>query len=119
MSIAPYGGSLVNRMLEGAAADEAHRRATSLPQVRISSHTLSDLYLIAVGGLSPLTGFMGSADYESVLEEMTLANGLPWSIPVTLPVSHSEAATFGPGDEIALIADGEVAALVKVGEVFA
>ena len=91
MPIAPYGGSLVNRVLDGAAADEARRRAGSLPQVRISSLTLSDLYLIAVGGFSPLTGFMGKADYESVVEKMTLASGLPWSIPVTLPVSGAEA----------------------------
>ena len=118
MPIAPYGGSLVNRVLEGSAGDEARRRADSLPQVRVSSHTLSDLYLLAVGGFSPLTGFMGRADYESVVEKMTLANGLPWSVPVTLPVSLREAETFGPGDEIALMAGDEVAAIVRVAEVF-
>ena len=119
MPIAPYGGSLVNRVLDGAAADEARRRAGSLPQVRISSQTLSDLYLIAVGGFSPLIGFMGKADYESVVEKMTLASGLPWSIPVTLPVSGAEAETFAPGDEIALMTEDEVAAILRVSEVFA
>jgi sulfate adenylyltransferase len=86
--------------------------------VSIPSHTLSDLYLIAVGGLSPLTGFMRQADYESVLDRMTLANGLPWSVPVTLAVSRDEAKTFGPGDDIAVRSNGSVAAIVHVSEVF-
>ncbi len=77
---------------------------------------MSDLFLLAVGGFSPLTGFMGREDYESVLENMTLANGLPWSIPVTLAVSDP---AFGVGDEIALRApDGQVAALMRVEEIF-
>jgi sulfate adenylyltransferase len=118
MSIAPYGNTLVNRTLSGAQAEEARARAKTLPQVSIPSHTLSDLYLIAVGGLSPLTGFMRQADYESVLDRMTLANGLPWSVPVTLAVSRDEAKTFGPGDDIAVRSNGSVAAIVHVSEVF-
>ena len=118
MSIAPYGNTLVNRTLDGAQAEEARARAKTLPQVAIPNHTLSDLYLIAVGGLSPLTGFMRQADYESVLDRMTLANGLPWSVPVTLAVSRDEAKAFGPGDDIAVRSNGNVAAVVHVSEVF-
>jgi ATP sulfurylase len=118
MPIAPYGDTLVNRTLSGARAEEARARAKSLPQVSIPSHTLSDLYLTAVGALSPLTGFMGQADYESVLDRMTLANGLPWSVPVTLAASGDEAKAFGPGDDIAVRSNGSVAAIVHVNEVF-
>ncbi|HEU0016109.1 MAG TPA: sulfate adenylyltransferase [Longimicrobium sp.] len=119
MPIAPYGGTLVDRRLAGQGAADARRRAAGLPQVRLSSHALSDLYLIAVGGFSPLTGFMGSADYRAVLERMTLADGLPWSVPVTLPVTRDEAAGFAVGGEIALVApDGQPAAILHVREVF-
>jgi sulfate adenylyltransferase len=118
MTIAPYGDTLVNRTLGGARAEEARARAKTLPQVAIPSHTLSDLYLIAIGGLSPLTGFMGQADYESVLDRMTLANGLPWSVPVTLAVSREEARAFGPGEDIAVRSNGSVVAIVHVSELF-
>ncbi len=85
----------------------------------MSSHTLSDLYLIAVGGYSPLQGFMGQADYRSVLDNMTLTSGLPWSVPITLAVNDAEAASLTVGGEAALIApNGEVAALVEVEEIY-
>lgn len=119
MPIAPYGGTLIDRRLTGAEAAEARRRAAELPNLTISNVALSDLYLIAVGGLSPLTGFMGRADYEAVLERTTLANGLPWSIPITLPVAADEAAKLSPGDEVALIAfDGRPAAILQVEEIY-
>ena len=118
-AIAPYGGVLVDRRLAGAAAEAARHRATSLPQVRLTPVGLSDLFLIAVGALSPLEGFLGSADYEAVLERMTLANGLPWSIPITLPMPAADADHLSHGDEVALIApDGEVAGVLRVGEVY-
>lgn len=116
MPIQPYGGTLVDRRVHGAEVENARRRAADLPQIALSSMALSDLYLIAVGGFSPLAGFMGQADYESVLEDMTLANGLPWSIPVTLPVAAGEVQV---GDPVALVApDGEPAAILRVEEVF-
>lgn len=115
MAIQPYGGTLIDRTLNDADAKALRERAASLPRIDITSHTLSDLYLIAVGGYSPLEGFMSRADYESVLDEMTLSNGLPWSVPVTLPVSDDEAASVADGGEVALIApDGGVAAVMTV-----
>jgi sulfate adenylyltransferase len=118
MPIAPYGGTLVDRTVDAATADTLRARASSLPQIPISSHTLSDLYLIAVGGLSPLTGFMGRADYESVLERMSLAGGLPWSVPVVLPAA--ETGALAEGGEAALIApDGQLAGIVRIDEIYA
>ena len=84
--IKPHGGVLVDRT--GDAPDDLD----SLETVQLTSRELSDLDMLASGALSPLEGFMGQADYESVLENMRLANGLPWSLPVCLAV---DAAPHG------------------------
>ena len=119
MPIQPYGGTLVDRSADAATAAALRERAATLPGVTITSHTLSDLYLLAVGGYSPLRGFMSRADYTSVLERMTLTNGLPWSVPVTLAVSVEEGARLSAGSELALrTPDGEVAVIVNVEEVY-
>ena len=64
---------------------------------------LSDLELIGIGAYSPLSGFLNQADYESVVEKMRLANGLVWSIPITLPVNQSVAATLNIGEQVKLV----------------
>ena len=115
MPIEPYGGTLIDRTADAAESTALRAHAANLPRVAISSHTLSDLYLLAVGGYSPLEGFMSLTDYESVIATMTLANGLPWSVPVTLPVTDAESAAVQDGSVVALIAeDGEVAAVMTV-----
>src|SRR5512137_2068142 len=83
-SIPPHGGQLMNRTLRGELREAALERARSFPQVQLTPMAVSDLELIAVGALSPLTGFMTKADYDSVIDTMHMANGLAWSIPVTL-----------------------------------
>jgi len=119
MPIAPYGGTLVDRRADASRVDAARERAKTLPRISLSGPTLADLYLIAVGALSPLDGFVGEADYDSILDGLTLENGLPWSIPVTLPATRAEASALRPGDEAALVApDGEIAGTVRVTELF-
>jgi len=78
--ISPHGGELVDRT--GPAPDDL-ADLTSLP---LTARELSDLDMLAAGALSPLEGFMGRADYESVLDDMRLASGLPWALPVCLAV---------------------------------
>ena len=114
--IEPYGGKLVNQII----VDEALTgEAEVLPTIQITPRILADLYLIAVGALSPLDGFMDSATYESVLDTMKLTTGLPWSIPVVLPATQQEVDEFHVGDRVALIAaDGTLAAKLDVTEVF-
>ena len=90
--IAPHGGTLVDHMLVDAAAQSARERAGTLKRVLLSPMNRSDVEMIASGALSPLTGFMGHADYQSVVHHMHLANGLPWTIPVTLPVDADTAS---------------------------
>jgi sulfate adenylyltransferase len=63
---------------------------------------LSDLEMLAVGALSPLTGFQGEADYHAVLDSMHLTNGLAWAIPVVLGVSEDDAHRLGSGGAVAL-----------------
>ena len=80
--IAPHGGVLMERMLYGDARADARARAARAPKLALSATNMSDLELLAVGALSPLTGFLGKRDYDSVVESMRLANGLVWSIPI-------------------------------------
>lgn len=101
--IAPHGGTLVNRLLTGSALEQAQEDAQRLPRIPLSELNLADLEMIAVGALSPLTGFMTCADYESVVGHMRLANGLVWSLPVTLAVGDDVAATLSIGGRAALV----------------
>jgi len=118
MPIAPYGGTLVDRTVPASEAAELRGAAGDLPRIRLGDRILSDLYLLAVGGLSPLEGFMGSEDYRSVLEGTALAGGLPWSVPIVLPATGAEADALAPGATAALVApDGRVAGLVDVEEI--
>lgn len=104
--IQPHGGTLINRLLTGAALEAAREVIQTLPVIQLTDTNLADVEMIAVGALSPLTGFMTEADYHSVVHDMRLANGLPWTIPVTLAVSEEQAARFQPGQQLAL-AEGD------------
>ena len=116
-SIAPHGGRLVLREVGPDEAAALRAQARELPAIRLSTRQLCDLRLIGTGALSPLSGFMGRDDYEAVLERMGLANGLPWTVPVTLAVPASDAPRAG--SEVALYAaDGTLAGVMAVEEVF-
>ncbi|HVA92724.1 MAG TPA: sulfate adenylyltransferase [Chloroflexota bacterium] len=93
--IAPHGGRLVQRLVTGEAAAELESAARSLPSIRLSNRQLCDLELIGNGAFSPLEGFMGPDDYTRVVEEMHLAGGLPWTLPVTLAVAASDVPNAG------------------------
>ena len=116
----PHGGTLINRVLDGAELAAARTRAAGLPRVSLGSVALSDLELIGNGAFSPLTGFMREADYGSVVERMRLSNDLPWSIPVTLAVSAEEAEALAIGAEVALV-DGadRIVGILELAEKYA
>jgi sulfate adenylyltransferase len=106
--IAPHGGELVDRTGERPADLD------SLETLALTSRELSDLDMLASGALSPLTGFMGGEDYESVLDTMRLASGLPWALPVCLSVAQAPT-----GDRVALADEaGKPYAVLDVAEVF-
>ena len=100
--IAPHGGQLINRIATPAERAEFLAQADTLPRVTLDERATSDLVMIAIGGFSPLKGFMEQADYEKVVEEMYLTNGLPWSIPITLSVSEAVAAPLKEGNWVRL-----------------
>src|SRR6266446_7528567 len=89
--IAPYGGSLVDLMVPAEAREEVKARASQLPSVQLSERSVCDLELLATGGFSPLDRFMGEADHQRVLDEMRLANGHLFPVPITLPVDADNA----------------------------
>src|SRR5574341_460155 len=97
-----HGGRLIDLLARGNEAEALRERAAGLRPVRLSARTLSDLELLAVGGFSPLDGFMTQADYKSVVTHMHLASGAAWPIPVTLAVSDEEAEQINEGSAIAL-----------------
>jgi sulfate adenylyltransferase len=114
--IPPHGGTLVNLLASPDAADNLRSEAANLPKHVLTERELSDLEMLAVGALSPLTGFQGEDDYHSVLEKMHLTNGLPWSIPVVLGVTDDDVHRIGTADSIALLpAEGaDAIALLRV-----
>jgi sulfate adenylyltransferase len=115
--IAPYGGKLVNLVAEGTAREELLAKAAKLPSIKISMRALCDLELLATGGFSPLTTFMGKADYESVLHKMRLADGTLWPLPITLTVDPKELPTVG--EDIALRnANFDLIAVITLDEVY-
>ena len=101
-SIAPHGGSLINRIASPEQKAEFLDKADHLPRVQLDARAVSDLEMIAIGGFSPLTGFMGQADYDRVVNEMHLSNGLPWAIPVTLSVNEVVAEPLQVGSLVRL-----------------
>ncbi|PFO08404.1 sulfate adenylyltransferase [Bacillus sp. AFS076308] len=107
---APHGGKLIQ------AFDPTYDLTNIEKELEIDAIALSDLELIGVGLFSPLTGFLGKADYENVVSNMRLADNTIWSIPVTLPVSYETAATLKVGEEIKLVFQNEVYGVIKVSE---
>ena len=106
--IRPHGGTLVDRT--GDPPDDLDMLET----VTLTSRELSDLDMLACGALSPLEGFMGEQDYERVVEEMRLANGLPWALPVCLAVDEALR-----GDRVALAdGHGRAVGVLEVMEVY-
>ncbi|HUV92530.1 MAG TPA: bifunctional sulfate adenylyltransferase/adenylylsulfate kinase [Anaerolineales bacterium] len=93
--ISPYAGELIDLMVSEEERQELLERSSRLPSVRISSRSLCDLELLATGGFSPLDRFMGKADYERVLTEMRLENGILFPIPITLPVDEDALPSWG------------------------
>jgi len=115
--IEPYGGKLINLIVSGEEREELMERSRRLPSVQISARSLCDIELLASGAFSPLDRFMGKKDYERVLTEMRLDNGMLFPIPVTLPVEESALPTWG--EQIILSdARNNTIAIMQIEEVY-
>jgi len=114
----PHGGKLVNRILVEDKREKLIQEASEMPSVNLDSKTLMDLWQIAVGGYSPLEGFMTREDYESVLNEMRLTNGLPWTLPITLPTNYEGKSNL-EGEEVCLKNEmGKIVAILSIEDDF-
>ena len=115
--IPPYGGKLINLVIEGKEREELLARAGKLPSIKITMRNMCDLELIATGGFSPLKTFMGKADYDRVLKEMRLADGTLFPLPITLTADPKELPTVG--EELALrSANFDLIAVITLDEVY-
>jgi sulfate adenylyltransferase len=115
--IDPFGGRLVSLMVPNAEREEARGLALSLPRVQLTPRNICDLELLATGGFSPLAGFMGRADYERVLEEMRLADGTLFPLPVTLTIGRDAGLRLD--SEVALVDQhNNLLASMTVEEIF-
>lgn len=117
--IAPHGGRLVNRFASEERRVHLLQSAASRPSVVLNARQISDLELIAIGAASPLTGFLSQEDYTSVVERMRLANGLPWTVPITLAVATEISDRLGAGRPVSLTDEnGVILAVLTVRDVF-
>ncbi|WP_144788880.1 sulfate adenylyltransferase [Lysinibacillus fusiformis] len=112
MSLQPHGGLLVQAFHPEKDMTAIHK------EIELDAISLSDLELIAIGGYSPIKGFLTQADYESVVEKSRLASGIVWSIPITLPVTKEQATTLQPGEEVKLVYQGETYGVIQVADMF-
>ena len=112
--IKPHGGDLVGRVLTGEPRQALIDAVQTCPSVTLKPWEVADFEMIATGALSPLLGFMGLTDYKSTLRDMRLADGLPWTIPITLRVEERPRA-----DRFALRnSDGALLGVIEVSDVF-
>ncbi|MGH9118463.1 MAG: bifunctional sulfate adenylyltransferase/adenylylsulfate kinase [Acidimicrobiales bacterium] len=117
--IAPHGGELVDLVADGARAAELQAASVDWPSWSLTGRQLCDLELLLDGGFSPLRGFLGRADYDSVVDRLRLADGTLWPIPITLDVTEELADTLTQGGRVALRdPEGVMLAVVHVDELF-
>ncbi|MEM9926798.1 MAG: sulfate adenylyltransferase [Cyanobacteria bacterium P01_D01_bin.50] len=117
--IQPHGGKLINCYLSENERKETLLRASNLPRLTLSIRNIADLECIATGVYSPLEGFVNEQEYNSIVKDMRLSNGLAWSIPVTLQIPESVAEQYKLDSEIALVhPNGDILAVMTVTSKF-
>lgn len=116
--VKPHGSETLNiRLLEGTEREQALAAAGKLPKITLSSRERGDLIMLGIGGFTPLEGFMGKADWQSVCDNMALANGVFWPIPITLSTDQASADSLVTGSEVALVDDsGEIMGSMVIDE---
>ncbi|MCQ6276258.1 sulfate adenylyltransferase [Bacillus sp. V3B] len=108
----PHGGTLINRLNEQYDVSGLDK------SLELDIISLSDLELIGTGAYSPIEGFLNQKDYESVVNNMRLASGHVWSIPITLPISEEQASSISVGDEVSLNFAGKTYGVITVSDIY-
>lgn len=115
----PHGGDLRNLYLATDAAAAAKVLAQEYPSWDLTERQLCDIELLLNGAFSPLDGFLGKDDYDSVVKSMRLTSGVLWPMPITLDVSEKFAASIKVGERVALRdLQGVVLAVLDVGDIW-
>jgi sulfate adenylyltransferase len=115
----PHGGTLVDLIASDDRAAELKAASADWPSWDLTARQLCDLELLANGGFSPLSGFLGRADYESVCSSMRLADGTLWTVPVVLDLPDDVAEGLSKGSSLALRdAEGVMLAAIEVQEMY-
>lgn len=116
--IPPHGGTLVERLVAGNRRTELLDKARALPKLPIDRRVLSDVRMLGIGAYSPLKGFMHREEYDRVVNKMRLANGLVWTIPITLAVGAVEAHDLKHARKVALTYCDRPVAIVEITDIF-
>ncbi|MGH9023200.1 MAG: bifunctional sulfate adenylyltransferase/adenylylsulfate kinase [Acidimicrobiia bacterium] len=117
--VSPHGGSLVELLVSPDRAAKLKTESASWSSFDLTPRQLCDLELLFHGGFSPLRGFLGSADYESVCSSMRLADGTLWPIPIVLDIPEALASTLGEGASLALRdPEGVMLAAIEISEIY-
>jgi len=116
-SLSPHGGILVERV---SPLGEAVKSIHGMPHLAVSDQIAHECVDIAYGFFSPLEGFMGKKDLDSVAANMTLASGYVWSIPVVCDISPEELdeLNVSQGDSLLLTSEGQPLAVLEIQEIY-
>ncbi len=109
--IQPHGGKLVNRTVTKDQLPE------NVKVLTLNEREKNDLEMIGCGAMSPLQGFMNSADYNSVIEKMRLENGIVWTLPVVFALKADDP-TVTVGDTVLLKFEDKIRGSLKVEDIF-
>ncbi|WP_340035086.1 sulfate adenylyltransferase [Bacillus sp. FSL K6-0993] len=112
MSLAPHGGTLVNRV------DGSYDVSGIQKEIELDLISFADLELIGIGAYSPIEGFFNEKDYVSVVENMRLSSGVVWSLPITLPVDAQKAAELSLGETVKLTYEGETYGVIQIEDLY-
>ena len=118
--IPAHGGELVQLIVSAERSAELKSHSREWPSWDLSARQLCDLELLLSGGFSPLRGFMTRADYDGVCNNMRLASGVLWPMPITLDVTEEFAKKLQPGSSKIALRDpeGVMLAVLNVEEVW-
>jgi len=115
----PHGGELKNLYLPADEAEAEKQAAREYASWDLTERQLCDIELLLNGAFSPLEGFLGKDDYESVVENMRLESGVLWPMPITLDVSEQFVENIQGGDRIALRdLEGVIIATLDVSDIW-